>query len=230
MATCAVIGLGQLGVAVATELSEKGADVIAIDSDEARVDAIKDKVATALCLDATDEKALRAAGVADCGTVVLALGEGALEQAVLTTMLLREIGVGRIIARAGSDVQGKVLERLGVSRVVMPERQIGVQVARQILSPAVQELVPISEEASLAEVAVTAAMDGKSLAELQLRRAYGINAVALRHARQVVRDDGTVTSREEVSNVLGPETVLTAGDTLVVVGPDAGIRELVARS
>ncbi|MEK7703728.1 MAG: TrkA family potassium uptake protein, partial [Myxococcota bacterium] len=125
MTTFAVIGLGQLGASVATQLAERGAEVIAIDSDPMRVEQIKDQVARAMSLDATDEKALRAAGVADCDTVILALGEAQLEEAVLITMALRELGVGRIVSRASSDIQARLLLRLGVTRVVFPERQIG---------------------------------------------------------------------------------------------------------
>src|SRR5687767_12759035 len=107
MSTYAVIGLGRLGAAIATYLAENGAEVIAVDQEPARVDAIKDQVTRAICFDATDERALRASGVQDCAVVVLALGEDQLEQSVLTTMLLRDLGVGRIIARAATDVQAK---------------------------------------------------------------------------------------------------------------------------
>ena len=107
------------------------------------------RVAAAVCLDSTDESALRASGMAEAATVVLALGENQLEQAVLTTMLLREIGVGRIISRAASDVQRKVLERIGVSKVVFPERQVGEQIARQVMMPAVQRFVPLGDGLAL---------------------------------------------------------------------------------
>ncbi len=224
MSTYAVIGLGRLGAAVATYLAEQGAEVIAIDSDPVRVDALKEDVTRAMCLDATDERSLRAAGVAECAVVVLALGENQLEQAVLATMLLRELGVGRIIARVATDVQAKVLDRLGVSRVVYPERQIGIQVARQILSPSVHEMIPISEGTSLAEVDVPARFAGKTLVDLQLRREWGLNAVAIRRRREEVQDDGGVRVVEELDNLPGPETTLGAGDVLLVVGPDERIR------
>ena len=226
MALYAVIGLGQLGVAVATQLTEGGGEVVAIDSDSARVDAIKDKVARALCLDATDERALRASGVADSSTVVLALGENQLEEAVLATMILRELGVGRIVARASSDVQAKVLQRIGVSKVVFPERQIGHQLARQILMPSVREIVPLAADASLAEIEAPRSFVGKNLAELKLRAQYGVNAVALRRRRDIVKDDGIAEEADTVVSNVGPETVVEKGDVLVLVGADEAVRAL----
>lgn len=224
MALFGVIGLGQLGSAVATSLAKHGGEVIAIDSDAARVEAIKDDVTRALCMDATEEKTLRAAGVADCDTVVLALGEHQLEEAVLAVMILRDLGVGRIISRAGSDVRAKVLEKVGVSRVVFPERQIGMAIARQILTPALHEMVPISAGHSLVEIDVSADMQGRTLAQLHLRRAHGLNVVAIRRRREVARDDGSVEVREELDSAPGPESKLTSGDILVVVGADERIR------
>ncbi len=224
MSIYAVIGLGRLGAAIATHLWEQGAEVIGIDISPARVDALRDQVTKAVCLDATDERALRAAGVADCSAVALALGEQHLEQAVLTTMLLRDLGVGRIVARAATEVAAKVLDRLGVSRVVFPERQIGIQVARQILSPLVHEMIPIAKGTSLAEIDVPRRLVGKTLGELQLRRDYGLNAVALRHRSEAVTDDAAARYEETVDNVPGPETTLCRGDVLVVVGADDRIR------
>lgn len=226
MSLYAVIGLGQLGAAVASQLTDGGGEVIAIDRDVGRVEAIKDKVARAMALDATDERALRASGIADSSTVVLALGENQLEEAVLATMLLRDLGVGRIIARAGTDVQAKVLQRLGVSRVVFPERQIGTQLARQILMPSVREIVPLAEDASLAEVEVPRAWVGKNLAELKLRAQYSVNAVALRRKHDAVQDDGTSHEIESVVSNVGPETIVEKGDVLVVVGTDEAVRAL----
>ncbi|MBI5510747.1 MAG: TrkA family potassium uptake protein [Deltaproteobacteria bacterium] len=227
MALYAVIGLGQLGAAVATNLAN-GGEVIAIDTNAARVDAVKDHVARALCLDATDERALRASGISDASTVVLALGENQLEEAVLATMLLRDLGVGRIIARAGTDVQAKVLERLGVSKVIFPERQIGTQIARQILMPSVREIVPLADDASLAEVEAPEGFIGRSLAELKLRTEFGVNAVAVRRQVEAVQDDGTVKQADRVVSNVGPETILEKGDVLVVVGSDDAVRALSA--
>lgn len=224
MALYAVIGLGRLGAAIATHLWEQGAEVIGVDVLPARVDALKDQLSKAVCIDATDERALRAVGLAECSVVVLALGEDQLEQAVLATMLLRELGVGRIIARAATDVQAKVLDRLGVSRVIFPERQFGLQVARQILTPTVQEMIPLAKGTSLAEVEVPARHVGKTLEDLRLRRDFGLNAVALRRRREIIHDDGTVRQEEEVDSLPGPETRLGSGDVLLVVGADERIR------
>jgi trk system potassium uptake protein len=225
MALYAVIGLGQLGAAAALQLTEGGGEVLALDRDNARVDAIKDKVAR-LCMDATDERALRSCGIANATTVVLALGEAQLEEAVLATMLLRDLGVGRIIARAGTDVQAKVLMRIGVSKVVFPERQIGQHLARQILMPTVREVVPLAGDAVLGEIEVPKSFVGKNLAELKLRAQFNVNAVALRRTREVVQDDGTAVPTEVVVSNIGPETVIEKGDVLAVVGTDSAVRAI----
>jgi len=224
MAICAVIGLGQLGEAVAVCLAENGVEVIAIDSELDRVEAIKDRVDRALCLDATDERALRAAGVSECGTVVLALGEAQLEEAVLTTMLLRELGVGRIISRAGRDVQAKALERLGVSEVVFPEREMGEQIARKIISPTVRELIPLAKGVTLAELDVPKELSGKSLLDAQVRANFGLNVVAVRRRNESARDDGSIEVAWSLDNMPGPDTIMHAGDQLVVVGEDEQIQ------
>lgn len=220
MQLVAVIGLGQFGRAVAIHLADHGAEVIAIDRKMEAVDAIKDRVARALCIDATDERALRAAGVAEVATVVLALGENELEQAVLTTMLVRALGAGRIISRAASSVQGKALERLGVSKVIFPEKQIGQQVARQIISPSVIDLVPISEGTSVAEIKVPVALVGRSIGEAGIRRIFSVNVVAIRQLNKRARDDGGVVDEWHVNNLPGPDTLMAAGDILLVVGAD----------
>jgi len=223
MYTYAVIGLGQLGESVARHLSSKGMEVIAIDRNMARVEAIKENVSRAICMDSTNEAALREAGVVECGTVVLALGENQLEEAVLTTMLLRQLGVGRIVSRAASDVQGMVLERLGVSRVVFPERQIGIQIARQLLSPGVVELIPLSEGSALVEVPIPERFWGKTLVEIQLRKDYGLNAVAIKKLIESANDKGDVIRRWEVDSLPGPDSRLEKDEMLVLVGSDDNV-------
>jgi trk system potassium uptake protein TrkA len=220
----AVIGLGQLGEAVVRYLADHGAEVIAIDADISRVEAIKDRVEQALCLDATDPKALRAAGVADASTVVLALGETQLEQAVMTTMVLRELGVGRIISRAATDLQAKVLERIGVSRVIFPERQVGNQIARQILSPSLREMMPMEDGTSLAELEVGGALAGQTIGGAAIRSRYGLNVVSVRRQEDLVADDGSTERRWQVDHTPGPETQMQKGDIIVVVGADDNIR------
>jgi len=158
------------------------------------------------------------------------LGENQLEEAVVATMILRELGVGRIISRAGSDLQGRVLERLGVSKVVFPERQVGNQIARQILSPTLHEMIPISDGTSFAELEITETLNGRSIGEAAIRSSHRLNVVAVRRARQVVRDDGSVDRGFVVDNMPGPETRLAKGDVLIVVGRDEDIRGLAGRT
>jgi trk system potassium uptake protein TrkA len=229
MPLCAVVGLGQLGSSVATTLAHARAEVIAIDRNLERVEAIQDRVARALCLDITSERAVRAAGVGEADAVVLALGEGQLEEAVLATMILRDLGVGEILSRAATDVQGRVLERVGVTRVLFPERQMGQQIARQILVPAVREMIPLSAGNAVAEVEIRALLAGQTIGDAGIRAAFGVNVVAVHHRHESARDDGTLTTAWDIESSPGPATKIHLGDVLVVVGADARISEFANR-
>ena len=161
-----VIGLGQLGEAAALQLQESGHDVIVADIDMERVEAIKENVCRAVCLDATDEHALAAAGFDDCKAVLLALGEAHLEAAVVAAMALLEVGVEYVISRAQTTLQGKILSRVGVHRVIYPERRAGMEVAKQLLSPSLTDVVALKNGLVLAELACPSVLKNYTLIDL----------------------------------------------------------------
>jgi trk system potassium uptake protein TrkA len=170
--TFAVIGLGRFGSAVATTLHSLGHDVIGIDADPERVRRIGEILAHAVELDATDERALRAAGVQDVEVAVVSIGEN-VESSVMIVMLLQEMGVRTIVAKATTPLHGRILERLGVSRVVFPEREMAVRVAHGLVVPNVLDFIELMPDFSIAELPAPAAFVGRTPGSSSCGRATG---------------------------------------------------------
>lgn len=230
MAVYAVIGLGQLGRQAALTLMEKGADVLVIDRDGRKVEQIKDEVTQAVRADCTDEEAMRSLGVGDAATAIIALGDDDFEASVLTTAVLKSLGVGRIVARAATPLQGKVLELVGATRVVFPETQFAIQLVRSLVAQNVLESIPLATGHSLVELTPREEFVGRTLKELDLRARFGVNIIAIRRRVRVVGDDGEVRLRDSINDLPHPSDVLDADDVLVVVGSDERIEELARAS
>ncbi|MFH1782007.1 MAG: TrkA family potassium uptake protein [Candidatus Omnitrophota bacterium] len=175
----AVIGLGRFGLSVAKTLSEKGHQVLAIDKDEELVQSVSDTVTESVQVDSTDEKALRAVGIMNVDVAVVAIGTN-LEASVLTTLLLKELGVAYIVARAVTDEHSKVLEKVGASKVVNLEKDMGVRVANSLVSPSVLEHIELSPEFGIMETVVPKEYIGKSIRDLDVRAEHDLNIIAVR--------------------------------------------------
>ena len=216
--TIAVIGLGRFGFAMATTLAGSGHDVIGIDGDEDKVRAVADTVQLAMQLDATDEKALRGAGISDVDVAVVSIGEN-IEASLLVVTLLKEIGINRIVAKAVTPLHGRILEKLGVTRVVFPEREMAERVAHSIAIPNVLDYIELSKDFSIVEVPAPAEFVGKSMRDIGLRARFGLTTIAIKH----VAKDGTVLS----TNIApGPDDVIQAGDVLSLLGGHERLAEL----
>ena len=208
--TIAVIGLGRFGHAMSTTLSSLGHEVIGIDGDEDKVRAVADTVSLAMQLDATDEKALRGAGIRDVDVAVVSIGEN-IESSLLVVTLLREIGIKRIVAKAVTALHGRILEKLGVTRVVFPEREMAMRVAHSIAIPNVIDYIELSSDFSIVEVPAPAEFIGKTLRDIGLRARFGLTTIAIKH----VSKDGVVVS----TNIApGPDDVIQEGDLLSLLG------------
>lgn len=224
----AVIGLGQFGARAARTLTELGGHVLGIDGDMTIVEEIKNDIARAVCLDATNEASLKAAGVAEVDAAIIALGS-ATEASIMVTALLHKLGVGQIIARANSPLHEQILRMVGAQKVYNPEEQMAVQVARTVISPDVHEIIPLASGHSLAEVEALPAFIGHTLRELEFRARFGLNIVGVKKRRQVVRDDGSHEILFELNDLPSPDDAIGKGDILLVVGSDTRIRELEER-
>ncbi|MBL7158711.1 MAG: TrkA family potassium uptake protein [Candidatus Omnitrophica bacterium] len=215
----AVIGLGRFGASVAKTLSEKGYQVLAIDSDEKIVQDASDSVTQAVCLDARDEKALKTAGIENVDVAVVGVGTN-LEASILITLNLKEMNIKEIVCKAVSEDQKKALEKVGATKVIQPEREMGVRLANSLVSTSVIEHIELSDESSIAELIPPKDFIGRSLRELDIRAKYGVNVIAVR--RKIPSSSGE--KDEDILNVSPKaENVITKGDILVVLGTNDAI-------
>ena len=210
----AVIGLGQFGSSLARELKTLKHHVTAIDSDPKAVSRVQDVVDQAVVADATDRNLLEELGINLVDAAVISLGDN-LGASILITLHLKEMGVGRIVAKAISPEHEKILKRIGAGEVVFPERDAAQRLSRSLTDPNLLDYLPIGEEFSVAELAPPSALVGKSLAELDLRKKYGVNVIAV---RELVP--------ERIHLVMAPDYVIKDSDILVVVGRQEGLERL----
>jgi len=217
----AVIGLGRFGFSVAKTLTKYGSEVIAIDRDEERVKKVAEFVSYAVQLDAMDEKALSSVGVQNVDTAIVSIGER-IEASILVVMILKEMGIKNIIAKAATTLHGKVLENLGVLRIIYPERDMAVRVAQSLVRPSIVEQLELSEEYSIVELPTPTHLIGKTLKDSQLRGKYRVNLIAIK--RKVTTEKGIVKKSWNVNPV--PTDVMEEGDILVLIGMNEDIDKL----
>jgi len=211
-----VIGLGRFGTAISTTLAELGHDVIGVDSSEERVRQLADVITHAVQIEATDAKALRASGIADVNVAVVSIGEN-IESSLLAVMLLHELGVRTVVAKAVTPLHGRILERLGVSKVIFPERDMAIRLAHSLVMPNVLDYVELSRDFSFVELPTPAPFLGQTLRQLELRPKYGLTLIAIKRRE----DDGN-----EVTNVApSAEEVLRKDDVLVLLGSNAKLSD-----
>jgi trk system potassium uptake protein TrkA len=211
-----VIGLGRFGSAMAMTLAELGHDVVGVDGDESRVQQLADVIPQALQLDATDEKALRAAGIQDVDVAVVSIGEN-IESSLLVVMLLRELGIGSIVAKAVTPLHGRILEKLGVTRVIFPEREMAIRIAHSLVLPNVIDYIELSREFSIVEVPAPDAFVGRTLKQLELRPRLGLTLIAIKRP-----SDGAIATN------IAPaaDEAIRAGDVLALLGSNERLSQL----
>jgi trk system potassium uptake protein TrkA len=213
-----VIGLGRFGSAMATTLTELGHDVIGVDGDESRVQQLADVITHALQIDATDEKALRAAGIQDVEVAVVSIGEN-IESSLLVVMQLRDLGIGTIVAKAVTPLHGRILEKLGVSRVIFPEREMAIRIAHSLVLPNVIDYIELSRDFSIVEVPAPAAFVGRTLKQLELRPRLGLTLIAIKRHSD---DSGAV-----VTNIApAADETIRPGDILALLGGNEKLHQL----
>lgn len=179
-----IIGLGRFGSSIAKTLYSLGNDVLAIDKDEDIVQEIADSVTHAVQLDATDENALRSLGIRNFDVAVVTIGEN-IQSSIMATLLVKELGVKYIIAKGHNDLHAKVLKKIGADRVVLPEKDMGIRVAHNLVSANILDYIELSDEYSVMEIQVLDDWTGKTLDALKLRRKYGINVMAIKKGDEV---------------------------------------------
>lgn len=207
----AVIGLGRFGTSIAKTLHAAGADIIAIDQDRDSVEDIQEYSTLSYIADSTEEKALKKIGVQDVDVAIVAIGSD-IQSSILTAMSLIELGVPIVIAKALDAKHGKALHKLGVTKVVYPERDMGIRVANSILPSNIIDMFELSEDYSIVEMHVPKSMIGNSLIELNIRAKYNINVLAYKRNQIVYGNPNPSVTFEE-------------GDILVVMGDNQSLNE-----
>jgi trk system potassium uptake protein TrkA len=220
----AVFGLGEFGREICKVLSDRGAKIVAVDRDQKLVDRVKDMVSSAVLLDSTDEDALRNVGLHDVDVAVVAMGDS-VDGSILTTVLLKNVGVPYIIARSISAVHGQVLKQVGATEVINIAVEQGKRIANKILSPDMAETIPISEDLSLAEVRIPSKFIDKSLKDIDLRKIYKVNLVSVKRVETEIDDLGNPEKKEKVFTP-EPDDRLKADDRLVILGRESNIQSL----
>lgn len=218
MQKVAVIGLGRFGMALAENLAKEGIEVIAIDYDVEIVNDVKDRVALAVQADATDLETQRSLGLGKVDTIVVAIGEN-FEACQLAMLAARDLDGPRVIARANDRVKETILRRLGADEVLLPEEQAALKLSQRLAKPSLLEAVEIGSEHSFVQVKAPNGVRGKTLMELQLRKNFGLNLVAIRNAAVGA---GPGSGAENIS-IPGPDTIPQEGDVLMLVGKDRDI-------
>ena len=199
-----IIGLGRFGSSIAKTIYELGHDVLAIDKDEEKVQEISDYVTHAVQMDSTDESILKTLGVTNFDVAVVTIGSN-LQDSVMATLILKELGVKYIIAKANNELHAKVLTKIGADKVVLPERDMGTRVAHYLVSSNILDYIELSEEYSILEIEAIKEWFNKSLKEIEIRKKHGINVVAIKRG-------------EKVNISPSAEDIIKENDVLVALG------------
>ncbi|MBO8126844.1 MAG: TrkA family potassium uptake protein [Firmicutes bacterium] len=212
MSQFAVIGLGRFGASVATNLVRMGHEVLAIDSNEARVREMADQVTHAVEANANDEEALKALGIRNFDVVIVSIGQD-IQASIWCCLILKELGVKYIVAKAINELHGKVLQKVGADRVVFPERDMGARVAHNLVAANLLDYIELAPGFSIVEVVAKPEFYGKSLRDLGFRAKYGIIITAIKRGKKVLIAPGA-------------DDVIQEGDVLVAIGEDRQLEKM----
>lgn len=201
--TYAVFGLGKYGIAVAKELVASGADVIAVDINETIVNDLTSEIPVCKCADVTDPEALKQLGISSVDVAVISMATN-LEATVMSTILCKEFGVQTIIAKCGNEMHKKILTKLGVDQIVFPESDSGTRLAKNLLSSGFIDVIELAKNVSMVKLEIKDEWLGKSIQELNLRKKYSLNIVAV--------CEGT-----SVNTNVNPQLILTESMSLIVI-------------
>lgn len=181
----AVFGLGKYGIAVATELVNNGADVLAVDIDENIVNSAVADIPFCRCADITNPEVIKQLGISNVDVVIIAMANN-LEASVMSVILCKEAGVKMVIAKCADEMQGKILCKVGADKVVYPESESGVRLAKNLVSAGIVDIIDLSEDISVIEIPVQEKWVGKTLVELDLRKKYAFNIIAIRKGEDII--------------------------------------------
>jgi trk system potassium uptake protein TrkA len=207
-----VIGCGRFGTSVATQLYDMGFEVMAVDKSEETIQNLADKVTYAVQADAIDENSLRAIGIRNFDVAVITIGAD-IQSSILVTLMVKELGVKTVVAKAQNELHGKVLYRIGADRVVFPEREMGIRIAKNLVSDNILEYIQLAPDYSIMEVKALDPWIGKNLMEIDMRSKYGINVMAIKH-------------NDDINIAVMATDIIKENDVLVVIGHNDDLNRL----
>jgi len=206
------IGCGRFGSSVALKLMELGYEVMVVDKSEETIQNIADKVTYAVQADATDENTIKSLGIRNFDVAVISIGAD-IQSSILVTLMAKELGVKFVVAKAQNELHGKVLYKIGADRVVFPEREMGIRIAKNLVSDNILDYIELAPDYSIMEVVALPEWLGKSLKEINMRSSYGINVMAIKHGM-------------DINIAVGPDDQIKEGDVLVVIGHNEDLKKI----
>lgn len=215
MKSFAVIGLGRFGTAVSKVLSELGNEVLAIDKDPEVIKGIASEVTYAVEADVMDETVLKDLGLSNMDAVVVSIGSD-LQASIMATLLSKELGVKRVIAKAQTELHAKVLKKIGADRIIFPERDMGSRVAHNLTSRNILDYIELSPEFSILEVEALQSWVGKTLKDIRLRNRYGVNVIAIKGEKHINISPGS-------------DDTIDPGDIVIIIGSAADVKKVEMR-
>ncbi len=222
-----IIGLGYFGMNLATILSKEGAEILAIDNNPERIDEISEIVTHAVCMDSTDERALRSLGLLDMDAVIVAIGED-FESSITTTAILQSINVKKIYSRIVSPIHERLLRLMGVAEMLMPEAEAAGHLASRLLLDGIIGSFAIGEEYGVFEIPVPEHFIRSSIIETNIRENHKLNIVTIKKVNKDGFNNMIQSDNVRVTGVPSPHTILEEGDILVVFGKEKDVKHLLS--
>ena len=220
-----VIGLGQFGIAIARSLAREGAEVMAIDNNPDRVEHVKEDVALAVTLDATDRRVLEAQHIREMDAVLVAIGAD-FEALLMTTVQLMELGVERVIARAANDQQRMILRKLGLKEILSPEEEVGRTFAKTLLNPNIKSFLPLPDGYEIVEINTPKKVVDKTVSEIELRKRYNLNLITIKRMFEESKD-GQLIQNEHIIGVPRADTIMFDTDIMILLGKAKDVEKFV---
>jgi trk system potassium uptake protein TrkA len=221
----AVIGLGRFGGKIARQLARRGAEVVAIDDNEDKVESLKEDVAMAITMDATDIRALRSFKIDEMDAVVVAIGEN-FEALVLTVVNLLELKIKRIIARAGSAHQKMILEKLGIKETLSPEEEVGILVAERLIHPSVKTFLQLPDGYEIAEISAPEGVLNKTIKDIDFETKYNLTLITVKRLFEMDKK-GHIEKERHLLGVVLPTTVIYDNDEIIIMGKEIDIERFI---
>jgi len=209
-----VIGLGRFGTSVAHTLSEEGHSVVGIDTSEDRIQRVSEEITDVIKCDATDADILDTMGVSDYEAIIVCIGEKYIQNSILVTLILKEKGAKKIIAKASTKTQGRVLSKVGADTIVYPEKDMGEKVARSLISSNILDFLEVSPDISIIEIPAPDFLVGKNLIELNLRHKYGVTIISIKNGKNEIIAPPDVSYR------------FAKDDILILIGKNKQLKKL----